>query len=135
MDSGTTVPPARTPKIVFLQPFVDHTGGTTYSGIDRDSPDRAIQGAGTALHTGVEIGKQDFLPVRCKNLVRADFQTSTTTDAGWSIQFQCGYIFQIAKVFHFRNLPASSRIVLRINAPPIVGRATSISFLTPERDV
>src|ERR1700676_5288538 len=87
---------ARGLEIPFLQPFVDHARGTADPGINRYRLDRAVEGAGPALHAGIAVADRGLFLDQFEHLVRADLQAPATADAGWLIQFQLCYVFQIA---------------------------------------
>ena len=133
--SGTTAAGIDVSDVVFPKPFVNHTGSTADTGINRNGRDRTVEGTGPALHAGVAVRECNLFPVRNKHLMRTDFQTSAAADAGGLIEFQRYNIFQIAKVFHTRNLPTTSNTMLTTRAPAIAGRPICISFFTPEREV
>jgi hypothetical protein len=44
-----------TPDASFPQPFIDEPRGATDPGVYSDGGDRAVPGAGAALHAGVEV--------------------------------------------------------------------------------
>ena len=121
------------------QPLGDHPRSTTDSGFDSNGLDRTVTGTGAALHAGITVGKHNLFTVRCEDLMRTDLQASAAANAGQRVQTQGDDAIQIAKTFHMRllykNRPASNSIRLAISAPPMVGMAMRISFLTPDREV
>jgi len=80
---------ADTIEFLFEKPFVDESCCATDTGIDEDSMDRAIPGAGAALHAGIEVNDPSFSLYHRKDLVRTDLQTSATANAFLCIQLQC----------------------------------------------
>ena len=83
-----------------VQPPADHKRCSADTRVDAYRPHRAINAAGAAFHTAVQILNYRFARLVGKHGLGAYPGTHLTSDADILIQPQTGYAIYISKFFH-----------------------------------
>lgn len=105
------------------------------AGIHGDCINRAVVCAGSAFHTGVNVGYLCFPVLNLKNYMRTNIGAQPAARAFVNVKSERGYIFQVLMPCHRPNLPAIQRITPTDASVDCAGMAKRSSLRTPERDV